>query len=151
MPQDSRQLFSGGNCSRREIAPLFALRAPQQLISAGILSFEKLKKSFEEAVAIESGELAPARVTIREVPEKNVRKVRINIMLDEDIIEYFKQRAALPNAAPYQTQINQALREIISGKSLSDLPLDDQSEAMAERIAEKVAMRLHRREKKKAA
>ena len=38
----------------------------------------------------------PARVTTREVSEKNVRKVRINIMLDEDIIEYFKQRAALP-------------------------------------------------------
>jgi uncharacterized protein (DUF4415 family) len=114
-------------------------------------TFEKLKKSFEEAVAIEGGKLAPARVTIREVPEKNVRKLRINIMLDEDIIEYFKQRAALPNAAPYQTQINQALREIISGKRLSALPLDDQSEVMAERIAEKVASRLRRVEKKKAA
>jgi hypothetical protein len=33
-------------------------------------TFEKLKKSFEEAVAIESGELAPARVTTREVAEK---------------------------------------------------------------------------------
>jgi len=50
-------------------------------------TFEKLKKSFEEAVAIESGERTPARVTAREVPEKNVSKVRINIMLDEDIIE----------------------------------------------------------------
>lgn len=114
-------------------------------------TFEKLKKSFEEAVAIESGALAPARVTIREVPEKNFRKLRINIMLDEDIIEYFKQRAALPNAAPYQTQINQALREIISGKRLSDLPFDDQNEALAERIAEKVASRLRPVEKKKAA
>jgi uncharacterized protein (DUF4415 family) len=114
-------------------------------------TFEKLKKSFEEAAAIEGGELAPARVTIRELPEKNIRKVRINIMLDEDIIEYFKQRAALPNAAPYQTQINQALREVISGKRLSVSPLDDQSEALAERIADKVASRLHRGEKKKAA
>jgi uncharacterized protein (DUF4415 family) len=114
-------------------------------------TFEKLKKSFEEAVAIESGELAPARVTTREVSEKNVRKVRINIMLDEDIVEYFKQRAALPNAAPYQTQINHALREVISGKRLSALPVDDQNEALAERIAEKVASRLRRVEKKKAA
>jgi len=112
-------------------------------------TFEKLKKSFEEAVAIESGELAPARVTTREVAEKNVRKVRINIMLDEDIVEYFKQRAALPNAAPYQTQINQALRQIINGKRLSVLPFDDQNEALAERIAEKVASRLHRGQKKK--
>ena len=39
-------------------------------------TFEKLEKSFEEAVAIESGELAPARVTICEVPEKSLRKTR---------------------------------------------------------------------------
>ena len=112
-------------------------------------TFEKLKKSLEEAVAIKSGKMAPARVTIREVPNKNIRKVRINIMLDDDIIEFFKQRAALPNSAPYQTQINQALRDAISGQHLSTTPLDDQSEALAERIAEKVASQLHRGQKKK--
>ena|SRR5215510_5809010 len=114
-------------------------------------TFEKLKKSLEEAVEIEAGKRSAARVTKRELPDKNVRKVRINIMLDEDIIEYFKLRAAKPNAAPYQTQINQALRALIGGKRLSAVPLDDQSEALAERIAEKVASRLHRGEKKKAA
>lgn len=113
-------------------------------------TFEKLKKSLEEAVEIESGKRAPARVTIREIPEKNVRKLRINIMLDEDIVDYFKHRAARPNAAPYQTQINQVLRELILGKRLSAVPLDDQSEALAERIAEKVASHLHRSEKKAA-
>lgn len=112
-------------------------------------TFEKLKKSLEEAVAIESGELEPARVTILEVPDKKIRKVRINIMLDDDIIEYFKQRATLPNAAPYQTQINQTLRDAISGQRLSTTPLDARSEALAERIAEKVASRLHRGHKKK--
>src|SRR5262245_45430307 len=112
-------------------------------------TFQKLKKSLEEAVAIESGKMGPARVTIREVPNKYIRKVRINIMLDDDIIEYFKRRAALPNAAPYQTQINQALRDAISGHHLSITPLDDQSEALAERIVEKVATRLHRGQKKK--
>ena len=39
-------------------------------------TFEKLEKSFEEAVAIGSGELAPAPVTICEVPEKSLRKTR---------------------------------------------------------------------------
>jgi uncharacterized protein (DUF4415 family) len=38
-------------------------------------------------------------------------------MLDEDIIEHFKRLAARPNATPYQTQINQALRDSI-GKAL---------------------------------
>lgn len=114
-------------------------------------TFEKLKKSFEQAVAIERGELQPARVTVREVPEKPARKLRINITLDEDIIEYFKQRAALPNAAPYQTQINQALKELVSHKLASSNSLDEQSEALAERVAEKVAARLEQRGKKKAA
>lgn len=38
-------------------------------------------------------------------------KVRVTMYLDADIIEHFKERAARPNAAPYQTQINFALRE----------------------------------------
>ncbi|MDX2029889.1 MAG: BrnA antitoxin family protein [Blastocatellia bacterium] len=40
-------------------------------------------------------------------------KVRISINLDLDVLEYFKQRAEAPNAAPYQTQINRMLREIM--------------------------------------
>ncbi len=40
-------------------------------------------------------------------------KVRISINLDLDVLEYFKQRAAMPNAAPYQTQINYTLREVM--------------------------------------
>lgn len=37
-------------------------------------------------------------------------KVRISINLDYDVLTYFKRRAAQPNAAPYQTQINNVLR-----------------------------------------
>ncbi len=40
-------------------------------------------------------------------------KVRITINLDADIVEYFKQRAASPETAPYQTQINTELRKIM--------------------------------------
>jgi len=40
-------------------------------------------------------------------------KVGIHIKLDADIIEFFKARASEPNAAPYQTQINTALREFV--------------------------------------
>ncbi len=40
-------------------------------------------------------------------------KVRISINLDLDVLNYFKQRAASPNAAPYQTQINNTLREVM--------------------------------------
>ncbi|MBX3289627.1 MAG: BrnA antitoxin family protein [Acidobacteria bacterium] len=40
-------------------------------------------------------------------------KVRISIAVDLDILDYFKERAAKPDAAPYQTQINNELRRIM--------------------------------------
>jgi uncharacterized protein (DUF4415 family) len=40
-------------------------------------------------------------------------KVRVTIALDSDVVEYFKQAAAQRGALPYQTQINQALRQAI--------------------------------------
>lgn len=45
--------------------------------------------------------------------EMRPSKVRISINLDSDVLEYFKGRAAQPNAAPYQTQINNVLRTIM--------------------------------------
>jgi uncharacterized protein (DUF4415 family) len=49
---------------------------------------------------------------------RGVRKVRVNIWLDDDVVAEFKARAEQPNAAPYQTQINQTLREAL-GKTVS--------------------------------
>ncbi len=40
-------------------------------------------------------------------------KVKISMYLDADILEYFRQRAESPDAAPYQTQINNELRRIV--------------------------------------
>lgn len=42
-------------------------------------------------------------------------KVRVTIYLDADVLAYFKRRAAAPNAAPYQTQINNELRVVMEG------------------------------------
>jgi uncharacterized protein (DUF4415 family) len=44
-------------------------------------------------------------------------KVRITINLDADVLDYFKNRAESPNSAPYQTQINAELRNIMESKS----------------------------------
>lgn len=41
-------------------------------------------------------------------------KVRITISLDQDIVDYFKKAAETPGALPYQTQINQALRQAMA-------------------------------------
>ncbi len=40
-------------------------------------------------------------------------KVKVSMYLDLDVLNYFKARAAQPNAAPYQTQINNELREVM--------------------------------------
>lgn len=40
-------------------------------------------------------------------------KVHVSMTLDADVLEYFKERASRPGALPYQTQINQALRDLI--------------------------------------
>lgn len=48
-------------------------------------------------------------------PELKRKKTRVNIHLDDDVIEYFKRLAAQPDAAPYQTQINNALRRVMQG------------------------------------
>jgi len=42
-------------------------------------------------------------------------KVRITIFIDNDILKFFKARAAKRGKPAYQTQINQALREYMEG------------------------------------
>jgi uncharacterized protein (DUF4415 family) len=55
---------------------------------------------------------------------KNTNKVKVSIYLDEVVVEHFRQRAEQPNAAPYQTQINNELRKIIEADSLGKTSLD---------------------------
>ncbi len=48
---------------------------------------------------------------------KNTKKIKVSIYLDGDVIEHFRNRSAQPNAAPYQTQINNELRKIMENGS----------------------------------
>ncbi len=45
--------------------------------------------------------------------EPSDAKVKISMYLDGDVLEYFRKRAEQPNAAPYQTQINNELRKVM--------------------------------------
>lgn len=40
-------------------------------------------------------------------------KVKISIYIDKDVLNHFRARAEQANAAPYQTQINNVLREVM--------------------------------------
>ena len=48
---------------------------------------------------------------------KNTNKIKVSIYLDEVVVEYFRARAESPNAAPYQTQINNELRRVVENDS----------------------------------
>lgn len=48
---------------------------------------------------------------------KKAGKVKITIYLDGDVVQYFRDRAEQPNAAPYQTQINNELKKIMRNGS----------------------------------
>ena len=66
-------------------------------------------------------------------------KVRITIMLDLDILKIFKGRAAKPGAEPYQTQINQALREYIERQTAAEGEKGPEDERFISRLAERIA------------
>jgi uncharacterized protein (DUF4415 family) len=72
--------------------------------------------------------------------KKAERKIRVNIMLDGDIVRHFKGLAAKPNAAPYQRQINNALRAYIEQRT--DSPVDYSSLLDDERFIRAVAERV---------
>ena len=52
--------------------------------------------------------------------EGSDKKVRITIALDQAIVDHFKSSADGPCALPYQTQINQALRQFIMNLDTSN-------------------------------
>ena len=63
---------------------------------------------------------------------KNTNKVKVSIYLDEVVVEHFRQRAESPDAAPYQTQINNELRRVMeadtNGKAKLDSSILDDTE-----------------------
>jgi len=74
---------------------------------------------------------------------KTETKIGIYIKLDRDVLQFFKEQAKKPNAAPYQTQINNALRTFIERKrepqDFSEL-IDNETfiDAVAKRVRRKI-------------
>ncbi|MFN7949419.1 MAG: BrnA antitoxin family protein [Blastocatellia bacterium] len=113
----------------------------QEQLRAGATPDEAMKPG--RHYGVRGGFLLRKDITREEWREiSSGRKARITIMLDGDVLEYFRARAAAPGAAPYQTQINQALREVMTGQAAARETILPDIEELAERIAEKVAARL---------
>ncbi|GAC1396710.1 MAG: hypothetical protein NVSMB56_11650 [Pyrinomonadaceae bacterium] len=82
--------------------------------------------------------------------DPSVTKMRITLYLDADVLEYFKKRAAHPNAAPYQTQINAELRRVMSENKNESV--DEKMKLLADErfinaLAERVRMQLGKEKK----
>jgi len=76
---------------------------------------EEYKKELEQGLT-DDETLKPGTYKVRRSPwaqKLKGKKLKVSIYLDADILEYFRQRAELPHAAPYQTQINNELRKIM--------------------------------------
>ena len=108
-----------------------------------------MKKEFDFSKARRSGfwkKMPPPDHLDRQTKE------RITIFIDLDILNFFRARAAMRGKLPYQTQINQALREYIEGPqppdkdSLSD---DKLISHLAERVAEYAAAKPKKKRMKK--
>lgn len=48
---------------------------------------------------------------------RNSKKIKVSIYLEDEVLQYFRARAEQPNAAPYQTQINNELRRVMENDS----------------------------------
>lgn len=66
-------------------------------------------------------------------------KVRITIFIDNDILKFFKARAIKRHNPPYQTQINQALREYMEGIPPPGKGTLVADEKLISRLAERIA------------
>ena len=78
------------------------------------------EKEYEKGLAkgwTDEDMLKPGTYKVRRSPWaeklKKTTKIKVSIYLDEVVVEHFRMRAESPNAAPYQTQINNELRKIM--------------------------------------
>jgi uncharacterized protein (DUF4415 family) len=55
----------------------------------------------------------------RHITPRNEQKIKMTAYIDGDILDFFKERAKLPDASPYQTQINQVLRQYVANATQS--------------------------------
>jgi len=83
------------------------------------LTYTVTEEEYREGLAkgwTDDDMLKPGTYKVRRsrfINKKKEAKSKISLYLDNDILEYFRARAEAPDAAPYQTQINNELRRVM--------------------------------------
>ncbi|HMS43917.1 MAG TPA: BrnA antitoxin family protein [Pyrinomonadaceae bacterium] len=85
-----------------------------------IVTEEDYKTELEQGLT-DDEVMKPGTYKVRRSPWaeklKKAKRVKVSIYLEDEILQYFRARAEQPNAAPYQTQINNELRRIMENDS----------------------------------
>src|SRR5690349_25013274 len=89
----------------------------KQLSETAVLDAKKFKRLPRGTFLARQGETEPRNT-----------KVRISILLDLDVLNFFKERASKTGALAYQTQINRILRAHMEGKVSVDANALDQAD-----------------------
>jgi uncharacterized protein (DUF4415 family) len=92
-----------------------------------ILDSKKFKRLPRGSFLAKAGETEPRNT-----------KVRISILLDLDVLNFFKERALKAGALAYQTQINQILRAHMEGKGSPDANTLAQDDRFIRAVAKRV-------------
>ena len=94
---------------------------------APALEAKKLKRLPRGTFLAKPGEIEPRNT-----------KVRISILIDLDVLNFFKERASKAGALAYQTQINQILRTHMEGKESVDATALAQDDRFIRAVAKRV-------------
>jgi uncharacterized protein (DUF4415 family) len=82
--------------------------------------------------------------------ESRNTKVRISILVDLDVLNFYKERAEQPGSLAYQTQINQVLRTHMDGKEASSADTLVQDERFIRAVAQRVRGLSSKKQRKSA-
>ena len=85
----------------------------------------------------------------RETEARNT-KVRISILIDLDVLNFFKERAAQPGALAYQTQMNQVLRAQMEGRETVNADTLAQDERFIQAVAHRVSVLSTKKQRRSA-
>jgi uncharacterized protein (DUF4415 family) len=103
-----------------------------------VLDPKKLKRLPRGSFLAKTGETEPRNT-----------KVRISILIDLDVLNFFKERASRTGALAYQTQINQILRAHVERKESVDATSLAQDDRFIRAVAKRVKQ-LSSRQRKSA-
>jgi uncharacterized protein (DUF4415 family) len=94
---------------------------------SSILDPKKFKRLPRGSFLAKTGEIGPRNA-----------KVRISILLDLDVLNFFKESASKAGSLAYQTQINQVLRAHMEGKGPSAAKSLAQNDQFIRAVAKRV-------------